>query len=539
MPGAGKWAAARAHFEAAVAEDDTAEARLGLGNALWWLGEFTASLEERERAYVRFWRRGERSQAASVAVWLSISYQAGFGNRAASRGWASRASRLVDDTDGSALPGWILLARACAASSPGAGEPLASSALELGSRRGDADLELCALSQLGWWQVALGRVEEGFAHLDEAVAGSSGSEAVDLFTAVFTSCTMLVAAARCGDVVRAFEWLRATESFIRRQGGPYLFAHCRSAHGAVLLAIGEWEGAEVELRRAIQASAGGTCPPVHAEALGRLAQLRVHQGRVEAASQLLGEPHDETQTEIARGLLRLARGDSEHAASGLARRLHQPSTPLVEAALVLGLLVEAQLAQGDLLQAREAAERLHAIACLTTREVDRARAALALGQVDRAGGDDDKAQRHLTVALDAFCRLGLPLEREQARRELARAMAVDDPKVAIAEATLALAGFDALGARGEADATAAFIRDIGGRARSGPRGPGGLTRRESQVLELLGVGLSNPDIAQRLYIGRKTVEHHVGNVLSKLGLGGRAEVAAYVARTSGASRAQK
>jgi DNA-binding NarL/FixJ family response regulator len=57
-----------------------------------------------------------------------------------------------------------------------------------------------------------------------------------------------------------------------------------------------------------------------------------------------------------------------------------------------------------------------------------------------------------------------------------------------------------------------------------------LTRREQQVVELIAEGLSNKDIAARLVVGQRTAEGHVKNVLAKLGLSSRTQVAAWAAR---------
>ena len=103
-------------------------------------------------------------------------------------------------------------------------------------------------------------------------------------------------------------------------------------------------------------------------------------------------------------------------------------------------------------------------------------------------------------------------------------------EVAVAEAKSALADFERLEAARHADAAAALLRSLGAPIRTGPKGIGALTKREAEVLELVGAGLSNPEIGDRLYITRKTVEHHVGSVLSKLGLRNRAEAAAYATR---------
>jgi DNA-binding CsgD family transcriptional regulator len=57
-----------------------------------------------------------------------------------------------------------------------------------------------------------------------------------------------------------------------------------------------------------------------------------------------------------------------------------------------------------------------------------------------------------------------------------------------------------------------------------------LTRREREILALIAQRLTNPEIAARLFISPKTTEHHVGNILGKLGAANRREAAAIAVR---------
>ena len=66
-------------------------------------------------------------------------------------------------------------------------------------------------------------------------------------------------------------------------------------------------------------------------------------------------------------------------------------------------------------------------------------------------------------------------------------------------------------------------------------GIGALSAREREVADLVALGATNPEIASRLFLSRKTVEHHVSNALAKLGLRSRAELAAQVGRSGPAS----
>jgi DNA-binding NarL/FixJ family response regulator len=75
-----------------------------------------------------------------------------------------------------------------------------------------------------------------------------------------------------------------------------------------------------------------------------------------------------------------------------------------------------------------------------------------------------------------------------------------------------------------AQATAALAETAGGAADPLP---GNLTARQAEVLRLLADGLSNKEIATRLYLSPGTVERHLATIYRKLGLGGRVEAARY------------
>jgi DNA-binding CsgD family transcriptional regulator len=205
------------------------------------------------------------------------------------------------------------------------------------------------------------------------------------------------------------------------------------------------------------------------------------------------------------------------------------SSPL-GAAELRGLLIELELERGKSQEAQVEAEALSALAARLDTPVVLARSRHLLGRALAAAGND-MAARELEQAMITFVELGMPFDGARCRLALARLTRAADKEAAAEEAKGALATFEEPGAIPDADAAAALLRDWGVKAvRRGPNAVGSLTMREREILALLGEGLSNREIATRLFITPKTVEHHVGHVLTKLDLKRRGEAAAYAVR---------
>ena len=535
--GAGNWSGARDAFRAALDVVETPEALNGLGEALWWLGETRESVAYRERAYADFRRRPDPAEAASIALGLCMHYRANMANRAASAGWLARARRLVEKQELEDLRGWVLLLEAGEGNDPGEGERLARATHELAAESGDFDLELCALAEIGSCLVRQGRVDEGLALLDEAMAASLGGEGGNFDTVVFTSCNMIGTCVGCAEFERAVEWIRAADRFTERYGCPFLYVYCRTLYGSVLGATGDWAKAEAELTTALRESQGSQAT-MHALASAALAELRLAQGRIDEAERLVVGFEGFAAPVLT--AVHLARGNAELAVETAERGLVDAGENQLERAVLAELLGEAEIARGAWEGAAARGRELSDLGAALDCRVVLARGERLQGRVSTAGLQPAAARKHLEAALSAFCRLAMPYEAARTRHALAEALREHSRPVAEAEARAALAVFEELGAGRDADAVAAFLRGLGVKAaRSGPRGIGTLTKREGEVLSLLGEGLSNPEIAERLFLSRKTVEHHVAHVLRKLALKNRAEAAAEAARRLGRESAAK
>jgi DNA-binding NarL/FixJ family response regulator len=517
---AGDWAAARAAFEAALAEEETPEALSGLGTTAMWQGEMEAAVALRERAYAAFSRRPDPLQAAITALSLYFLFRSNLGNVAASRGWLARAERIAEQLALPPLTAWVQCARAHDSDDPVAAEGLARAACEAARAFGDSDLELCALSQIGIALVDQGRVAEGAALLDEAMAASLGGEGEQLQTVVYTSCNMIMACSRASQFERATQWIRAAGPFTRRYGSPHLYTLCRLHHGKVLVSTGDWAAAEAELEDALRVSQA-TERGLIAETLAALAELRLAQGRLDEAAELVAPAADHPVTTGVLAALHLAREEPAAAEALLRRRLRVLGDERLESAALLELLCAAELAGGRREAATATVRRLSELASRTSCEAVVARAARALGT---ATADAER----LEGALERFAALEMPFEAARTQLLLAREL---DGDAAVGAGRAALATFERLGAARDADAAAALLRSLGVRTvRAGPRGGDVLTRREREVLALLGDGLSNRAIAERLFIAQKTAQHHVASVLFKLDLANRAQAAAYAVR---------
>lgn len=493
-------------FAEALAQAETPEAYEGLGTAARYELDGGAAIAAHECGYRLARAHEDAAGAALLAIQLSLDAYA-FRGPAEASGWVERAALLVEGEPPSAAAAQVPLLRAHFAlgrHEPASACEQAAQAVALARAVGAVDTELLALAVHGLALVGLGEIEQGMRRLDAAAAAAVGGEMTDADSIETVCCYMIDACKRVRDLERANEWCVRVRDIATRFGDRQMFSICRTHYADVLLWHGDWAQADRELTAAV-AELAAIRPGRETDPLARLAELRRRQGRDREAAELLARAAPHRFHALVEGMIALDRGDAPAACACATRFLRRVGeSDRFERVAGLELMVRAALAAGEMAGARGAADEIAAIAAAAPYPPLRACALLAEGRIAAAEGEAAAAAAKLEDAADLFEATGAVYDTALARLDLAAALRADGREHAAA-VTRARA-CDALRALG---------------ARLPGAAVGGLSRRETEILELVARGLSNQEIAHRLVLSVRTVERHVANIYLKIGASGR------------------
>ncbi len=374
-------------------------------------GDFDAVIAHLSAAMREFTAAGAVREAAMACVGLGDTYANMFGNATVGRAWFARARRLVAEIEPCVEQGWVAIApMGCDVDDPD--ELLRSAELALARARefGDVNLETKALADAGLAHVQAGRVEEGMAMLDEAMALACGP-ADDTGAAGKSVCSFFTACYFTADFEKARIWtdLFRTRGLIGEQPGvqTFLSSHCDSVQATTLVELGRWSEAERVLLRSIdeveqRMGIEGWHPSIS------LADLRIRQGRVTDAEALLVGKDASMHALIPMVRLHLRRGDFELAQRSAQRGMRVMGADRLRAVELLTLLVDAQLGLDDLDAASatcaDLTQRAHALGVTTVA----ARAAMARARVLLAADNASFALTVLEEAADTVAEDRLP-----------------------------------------------------------------------------------------------------------------------------------
>ncbi|MDX6628718.1 MAG: hypothetical protein QOH00_964, partial [Gaiellales bacterium] len=354
------WAEAHAHFEAALAVEETVEALEGLGVAARWQMDGVAALAAHERAYRLARATGDEVAAARLAI--ELTFDSGqFRGAAEMNGWLERAGHLLERLPPQpehALLAYLRANRALNAEhDPAEARRLAAAGVESAVAAGATEFEMICRALEGLALVADGEVREGMRLLDAATAAAIAGEVTTVRIVEVICCHLIDACQRVRDLDRAGEWCLRVEEISQRYVDAEMFATCRTHYADLLVWRGRWREAEETLTAACR-DLGGV-PRKVVEGVVRLAELRRRQGQPDQAEALLVEAEGHRLALLVRAALYLDRADAPGAVEQAERYLRRVGEhDRFERAPALELLVRARLGLGDRSPAAAAADEL-------------------------------------------------------------------------------------------------------------------------------------------------------------------------------------
>jgi ATP/maltotriose-dependent transcriptional regulator MalT len=524
------WDDAYRLFAEAVACGERGDALDGLAWAAWWRGDAHGLLDARRRAYRAYRDEGSFRDAARVATWLGTDVVDFRGDLAVAQGWFGRARSLLDASDPYPELGWLFVHEAEKHLLYGGriaeARSLAAQANRLGRELGDVDLEMMGLAMAGLAAVMSGDLDDGTARLSEAATAALAEELSHRWAIYWCVCLVIHACEVVRDHDRASQWCRGLQDWSERLGLDAFNRSCRAYHAGVLIWRGEWSEAESELVASAERLTE-VRPPFAVEAWVRLGELRRRQGRLDEAAALFEQAVGHDLAVLGAGELCLDRNDPAGARDRAHECLRALSAEAVAArTAALELLIRAETRLGDLGSAEQAAAELRAVVRVAPTEALQASAAHCEGLLASAKGEHDAARVAFEDAARLYQRSGAPFEQARARIALAHTLVeLGRCADALSHARTVADALERMGARGEADAADALVRQIEGRSPVSP-----LTPREREVLRLVAEGRTNRAIAEHLVVSTHTVNRHVTNILTKLDVGTRSAAVAEAMR---------
>jgi LuxR family transcriptional regulator, maltose regulon positive regulatory protein len=534
----GDWTGAQAAFEKSLSEGETPEALEGMGWVGHMLNTDKLTFESRERAFRLYLERGDKGAAARIAAYLAADHLLFRGEPAVANGWLQRAHSLIDGLEPGVDHGWLAIHEGHIAvaldEDTAKARELAARAIELGRAFDAPELEMLGLGLEGRALVSDGELEEGMRCLDEATTVALAGEARLLYCVAWACCYLISACERVRDFDRAAQWCARVGDFCG-QHDIFLLNTCRAHYASVLSWQGRWEEAESQLTAAVgglQASR----PPMVGDAIARLGELRRRQGRSAEAAELFVRSESHTLSLLGRAALALDREEPAEAAELADRYLRRfAERGRVERSVGLEVAIRALARLGEHERAADALSELREIAARTRTRPILAALSSSEGTLAAASGDQDTARRSFEDALDLLAACEAPFETGRVRVDLASTLAaLGRPDQAQREIEAAVENFREIGAEAErarAETMLENLRTSATRLTERTDGPlGALSRRELEVLDLVAKGLTNRDIAARLFLSEHTVNRHVANILRKLGMNSRAAAASLAGR---------
>jgi class 3 adenylate cyclase len=434
-----------ADSETALSPEDLAL----LAEAAWFAGDPDAAIEARERAHAGYLEQGDKCHAAELALQLGASHSDRL-ETAIANGWFSRAKRLLDQTSHEcAAHGWQATSRAYIAIRTGDAEEAlrqARLAQDIGERLGQPAIQFLGIQQQGYALVAMGRVDDGLALIDESTVAAVSGE-LDPLTTGRIYCATISVCRNLADWRRALEWTDAAERWCHQQGVSGFPGVCRVHRAEIMHFRGSWADAEREAKRACEELSRYDLP-LSGEAQYAVGEVRLRVGDLQGAQEAFRQAHQLSRMpEPGMSLLRLAQGDAPGAYLSIKRALAGVESRAFTQAKFLPAAIEIGVAAGDLDSVAPHVAQLEQIAGSFGTPAVTAAADYARGLYLLARGDTAAAMARLHHAIELWREIGAPYEGARARATLGEALRADgDEDAARLEFDSAKADFERLGA---------------------------------------------------------------------------------------------